>query len=112
MTVPGLNNETFALRRKISQLQSELSKIDKPVEEIPELISSANLLRANECLSESNTKKNELLSVYDQYTKSLEAMLSTVLDIQKELTSILKEQSDMVSETKNKKTRTKSKSSK
>ena len=112
MAVPGLDDETFSLRKKIHQLQSELSKIDKPVQELPELISSANLLRINEGLSESNTKKNELLSVYNQYTKSLEAMLSTVLDIQKELTSILKEQSDMVSETKNKKTRPKSKSSK
>ena len=111
MTVPGLDNETFSLRRKIHQLQSELNKIDKPVEDLPELISSANLLRANECLSESNAKKNELLSVYDQYTKSLEAMLSTVLDIQKELTSILKEQSSMVSETKTKKNHPKSRKS-
>jgi hypothetical protein len=98
------------LRKKIQQIQSDLDQLGTPVSEIPELITSANLLRSNEYLSKVNEKKTELLSAYATYSESLEELLSSVFDIQNDLKEILKKQSSLIpSRTKNKsKTKTKS----
>ncbi len=56
------------------------------------MIESANLLRSNEYLSKSDEKKTELIDAYGKYSKTLEELLSTVFDIQKDLKEILKEQ--------------------
>ena len=69
---------------------------------MPELIESANLLRSNKLLVETNSKKTELISTYKQYTKELEKMLATVFDIQQDLKEILKTQSSIISKQKNK----------
>jgi len=73
----------YPLRKKIQEIQADLNQLDEPVSEIPELITSANLLRSNEYLSKANEKKTELLSAYEQYSVALEKLLSTVFDIQK-----------------------------
>jgi hypothetical protein len=100
----------FDLRKKIQQIQVDLNQLGDPISEIPELISSANLLRANEYLSKANDKKTELLSVYSQYSASLENMLSSVFEIQNDLKDILKHQSSLISKSKKRsKTKTKSK---
>ena len=99
----------FDLRKQIQQIQADLNQLGDPVSEIPELISSANLLRANEYLSKANDKKTELLSVYAQYSSALENILSSVFDIQNDLKDILKHQSSMISKTK-KRSRIKNKS--
>ena len=99
----------FDLRKKIQQIQVDLNQLGDPISEIPELISSANLLRANEYLSKTNEKKTELLSVYAQYSNTLEKLLSSVFDIQNDLKDILKHQSSMISKTK-KRSKTKNKS--
>jgi hypothetical protein len=100
----------FDLRKKIQQIQVDLNQLGDPISEIPELISSANLLRANEYLSKANDKKTELLSVYSQYSSSLENMLSSVFEIQNDLKDILKHQSSLISKSKKRsKTKTKSK---
>ena len=99
----------FDLRKKIQQIQVDLNQLGDPASEIPELISSANLLRANEYLSKANDKKTELLSVYSQYSSSLENILSSVFEIQNDLKDILKHQSSLISKSK-KRSKTKTKS--
>ena len=102
------------LRQKIHQVKVDLSQLEESVDDVPELINAANLLRSNECLSKVNEKKTDLLSAYEQYSKVLEELLLYVLEIQNDLKEILKEQSLMISsKTKEKpKTKTKSKTSK
>ena len=97
------------LRKKIKLTQADLNQLGDPVSEIPELITSANLLRSNEYLSKANEKKTELLSAYEQYFVTLEELISSVFDIQHDLTEILKEQSSKIS-SQRKKSKTKKKS--
>ncbi len=101
-------NLIFDLRKKIQEIRADLNQLGEPVSEIPELITSANLLRSNEYLSKANEKKTELLSAYAQYSNALEKLLSTVFDIQNDLKEILLQQSSMISRTKRSKTKTKS----
>ena len=91
----GAGNALYALRKKIQDIQYELNALGDPIQDLPELISSANLLRSNEYLLKSNEKKSELLSTYEEYVTSLENLLSTVFGIQSELKEILKEQSSL-----------------
>jgi len=103
----------YDLRKKIQHIQADLEQLGEPVSEIPELITSANLLRSNEYLSKVNDKKTDLLSAYVQYSTTLEKLLSTVFDIQNDLKEILKEQSSMISSrTKKSKSKTKLKTRK
>jgi len=57
-------------------IYSKLSKmnqyefIDLPVQ-IPELVTSTNLLRLNDFLMKSDHKKTDLISVYSKYSKSM-----------------------------------------
>ncbi|MBT4298411.1 MAG: hypothetical protein HOA48_03875, partial [Nitrosopumilus sp.] len=91
-----ISNNISELRQKISQIMSELDELGEPVKEIPEIISSSNLLRSNEFLLKSDEKKTALLSIYAQYCKSLEQLLSSVFEIQHDLKNILTEQSSMI----------------
>ena len=100
----------FDLRKKIQEIQSELTILGDPEPEIPELITSTNLLRANEYLSKANQKKTELLSVYAQYSEALENLLSSVFEIQNELKDILKDQSSLISSQTKKQTKKTTKS--
>ncbi len=109
MTKIGSGELIYNLRKKIQEIQADLNQLGEPVTEIPELISSANLLRANEYLSKANEKKTELLTIYAQYSTALEKLLSSVFDIQNDLKDILKHQSSMISKTK-KRSRIKNKS--
>ncbi len=109
MTTIGSEELIYDLRKKIQQIQVDLNQLGDPVSEIPELISSANLLRANEYLSKANEKKTELLTIYAQYSTALEKLLSSVFDIQNDLKDILKHQSSMISKIK-KRSRIKNKS--
>ena len=109
MSKIGSDELLYDLRKKIQQVQADLIQLGDPVSEMPELISSANLLRANEYLSKTNEKKTELLSVYAQYSNTLEKLLASVFDIQNDLKEILKHQSSMISKTK-KRSKTKNKS--
>jgi len=109
LTKIGSGELIYDLHKKIQQIQADLNQLGEPVSEIPELISSANLVRSNEYLSKANEKKTELLSVYAQYSTALEKLLTTVFDIQNDLKEILKHQSSMISQTK-KRSKTKTKS--
>lgn len=96
MTKIGGGETIYDIRKKIQKIQADLSQLGDPVSEIPELITSANLLRSNEYLSKANEKKTELLSVYEQYSMALEESLSLVFEIQHDLKEILKAQSSMI----------------
>jgi len=110
LTKIGIGEVIYDLRKKIQDIQADLNQLGDPVSKIPELITSANLLRSNEYLSKANEKKTELLSAYAQYSNALEKLLSTVFDIQNDLKEILKQQSSMISGTKKRsKKKTKSK---
>ncbi|GBH34603.1 hypothetical protein NZNM25_13940 [Nitrosopumilus zosterae] len=96
----GAGEIIYDLRKKIQDIRSDLNQLGVSPSEIPELIMSANLLRSNEFLSKTNEKQSELISAYEQYSESLEEMLSSVFEIQKDLKDILKEQSLMISQKK------------
>jgi uncharacterized protein YciW len=96
LTKIGGGETIYDIRKKIQQIQADLSQLGDPVSEIPELITSANLLRSNEYLLKANDKKTELLSAYERYSMALEKLLSFVFDIQHDLKEILKAQSSMI----------------
>ena len=100
----------YDLRKKIQQIQVDLNQLGEPVSEMPELITSANLLRSNEYLSKTNEKKTELLITYAKYSDALEELISTVFDIQNDLKEILKQQSSMISSRTKKQSKVKTKS--
>ena len=113
LTKIGVGEMIYDIRKKIQEIQLDLDDLEKPVPQIPELITSANLLRSNEYLSKVNEKKTDLLYAYAQYSESLEELLSSVFEIQTDLKDILKEQSSLISsQTKQRKPKTKSKTSK
>ena len=93
----------YELRKRIQQITSELSELNKIPSNMPELIESANLLRTNDHLLEINSKNAKLVSTYKQYTEELEKMLDTVFAIQKDLKEILITQTSLISEQKSKK---------
>ncbi len=100
----------YDLGKKIHEIRADLNQLGEPVSEIPELITSANLLRSNEYLSKANEKKTELLSAYDQYFVAMDELLLAVFDIQNDLKEILKVQSSMISTQRKKQSKTKTRS--
>ena len=98
METSGIGGTVYELRKKIQELQTELSQLGDPTPEIPELVSSANALRSCEFLQKQNDKQNELLKVYAEYSTSLDSFLSAVFEIQNDLKEIIREQALMLSE--------------
>ncbi|RNJ77728.1 MAG: hypothetical protein EB830_01425 [Nitrosopumilus sp. H13] len=95
MTRIGAGDKIYTLRQEIQNLQRDLKGLGEP-KDMPELITSANLLRANEHLSKSGKKKTELLDAYSRYCETLEEMLLAVFEIQNDLKDILQEQSKLI----------------
>ncbi len=108
MSEVGVGQVIYELRKQIQKLTSELKSLDNSTPDMPELIESANLLRSNKHLAETNSKRSELISNYKQYSKELEKMLATVFDIQIDLKEILKTQSSIIAKQKKSKVRKKS----
>ena len=108
----GAGQAIFELRKNIQNLILEINDLDNQSTEIPELIQSANLMRKNNHLAELNSKRVELILVYEKYCKQLEQMLAMVFEIQKDLKDILKTQTNLISEPKKPRTKTKKKPSK
>ena len=104
----GAGEIIYELRKQIQKITLELKRLDKSSSNIPELIESSNLLRSNKHLSEVNSKRSELITSYEKYSKELEKMLATVFDIQKDLKEILKTQSSIIEKQKKSITRKKS----
>lgn len=76
----GVGEVVYNLRKKVQLGQSDLDRLDEQVSELPELITSANLLRSNEHLSKINDKKTDLLLTYRQYSQALEELLASVFE--------------------------------
>ena len=96
MSKIGVGEIIYELRKKIQDIKLELDELGGPISDMPELITSANLLRSNEYLVKVSRNQSELLSVYDQYSKALEDMIVVVFDIQIDLKNLLKEQSKLI----------------
>jgi len=96
----GLGEIIDDLRSKIYQIKSELDQLGDPIQDMPELITSANLLRSNEYLTKVSEKQSELLSAYEQYSIALENMVNAIFGIQNDLKNLLKEQSKLISDEK------------
>ena len=109
MSTLGLGEIIDDFRRKIHEIKSELDELGGPVKDIPELITSANLLRSNEYLTKVSKKQSELLFAYEQYSTALESMSTAIFDIQIDLKNLLKEQSKLISDEKSPKIQTMSK---
>ena len=99
----GVGEIIYEFSKKIQGIKSELDELGDPASNMPELITSANLLRSNEYLAKVSKKQSELLSAYGQYSKVLEDMIAMVFDIQNDLKNILREQSNLISDRKSRK---------
>ncbi len=93
----------YEFSKKIQDIQSELDALGGSPLAMPELITSANLLRSNEHLAKVSKKQSELLSSYSQYSKALEDIIAMTLDIQNDLKNLLREQSNLISNKKSRK---------
>ena len=99
----GVGEIIYEFSKKIQDIKSELDELGGPTSDMPELITSANLLRSNEYLAKVSKKQSDLLSAYGQYSKVLEDMIAMVFDIQNDLKNILREQSNLISDRKSRK---------
>ena len=99
----GVGEIIYEFSKKIQDIKSELDELGDPASNMPELITSANLLRSNEYLAKVSKKQSELLSAYSQYSKVLEDMITVVFDIQNDLKNILREQSNLIPNRKSRK---------
>ena len=97
MSKLGVGEIIYEFSKKIQDIKSELDELGGPTPDMPELITSTNLLRSNEYLAKVSKKQSELLSAYGQYSKVLEDMIVVVFDIQNDLKDILREQSNLIS---------------
>ncbi len=97
MSKIGVGEIISELSKKIQDIKFELDELGGSISDMPELITSANLLRSNEYLTKVSEKQSELLSAYDLYSKALEDMIAVVFDIQNDLKNLLKEQSKLIS---------------
>lgn len=80
-----------SLRRQIDEATAALGKIGEPAPDSPELTDTANLIRANDTLARSGAKKSELIALYAEYAGALEGIIDSVLDVQSEITGILRQ---------------------
>lgn len=103
MSKLGVGEIIYEFSKKIQDIKSELDELGDPTSDMPELITSANLLRSNEYLVKVSKKQSELLSAYGQYSKVLEDMITVVFDIQNDLKNILREQSNLIPNRKSRK---------
>lgn len=94
----GVGKAIADLRLKIDSLKKEIDLLGSQPSSNPELIDSANLLRTNEYLSKTNEKKSALLDVYNNYTRYLEEITKTLLDIQIDLKELVHDQSKLLEE--------------
>lgn len=98
----GLGTTLNGLKNQILKIRREINEIDESFKSIPEVIETTNILRENESLRLSNKKKSELISFYEQYTKQIESIVSSVFDIQNDLRDIVKTQSELIGSSKKK----------
>jgi hypothetical protein len=84
----ALGNKINELQKRILVVKKDLSEINKNEQPLPEFIDKANLLRSNEYLQRANTQKSKLIISYEEYTKELEQIISSVLEIKGNLNAL------------------------
>ena len=84
-----------SLRQEVGRLRAELDGLGEPAD-LPELVESANLLRANDLMARAAAKREELLGAYARYCEALESTLLGVFEIQSDLKEILEAQSRLL----------------
>lgn len=105
--VIGLGRNLGELKARIEKIQSDLTSIEHPGDPLPEVINTTNVLRLNEYLTKTNEKKSELLLLYEEYTKHLESLVSTLLSIQEDLRDIVKAEARLLGSSEKQKSRPK-----
>lgn len=80
-----------SLRRQIDEATAALARIGEPAPDSPELTDTANLIRANDTLARSGAKKSEIIALYSEYAGALEGIIDSVLDVQSEITGMLRQ---------------------
>ena len=94
----GLGNNLNELKMRILHIQDEISQLGSPEPVMPEIINTTNALRLNEYLTKSDEKKTALNAAYDDYTRHLEQIVSTLLSIQVDLKDIIKAEASIIDE--------------
>ncbi|TBR22162.1 MAG: hypothetical protein EPO63_07760 [Candidatus Nitrosotenuis sp.] len=86
------------LKMRIRQIQDEISQLGSPEPVMPEMINATNAIRLNEYLTKTDEKKTALNAAYDDYTRQLEQIVSTLLSIQVDLKDIIKAEASIMAE--------------
>lgn len=102
----GLGNNLNELKMRIQQIQDEISELGSPEPIMPEMINATNALRLNEYLAKSDKKKTTLNAAYDEYTRQLEQIVSSLLSIQVDLKDIIKTEASIIDARKSRQSRT------
>ncbi len=84
----AIGNKITEQQKRILVAKEELSEINKKDQPLPEFIDKANLLRSNEYLQRANDQKSKLIISYEEYTKELERIVSSVLQIRGNLNEL------------------------
>jgi hypothetical protein len=100
----GLGNNLNELKTRIKKLHQEIIDLGEPSLPLEQMIGATNILRQNEYLEKSNSKKTELIAIYAEYTKHLEQIMSSLLAIQAELKDLIKTEAALIESKKTKKT--------
>ena len=101
----GLGNNLNELKIRIQKIHGDLAKLDHPGPALDELIGTTNALRLNDYLTKTDAKKTELIATYEEYSKQLEQIISSLFSIQADLKDILKEETSLIDSDTKKKTR-------
>ena len=81
-------------KARIARLGSELDALAQP-DDLPGMILSGNAVRRSEYLEAANLKRSEIIAAYREYTAHLEGLVAAALEIQSELTELVRMQSEM-----------------
>lgn len=86
---------TKMMQAKLSELQNQIEKTKKELEEIkklekplPEFINTTNALRLNEYYTKEIEKQSKLISNYEKYSKELENLVLTAIDLRSKISKL------------------------
>ena len=94
----GLGSNLDELKSRIQKAQEQIAQLGSPEPLLPEMITATNALRINEYLTKSDEHKTRLISAYDEYTRKLEEIIASLLDIQSDLKDIVKTETSIIAE--------------
>ncbi len=81
-------------KARIARLGAELDALAQP-DDLPGMILSGNAVRRSEYLEAANLKRSEIIAAYREHTAHLEGLVAAALEIQSELTELVRMQSEM-----------------